>query len=170
MSMFGAEEIIQKLQLKPLPHEGGYYRETYRSGFNIPTGALPSNYDKDRHASTAIYYLLTPDTFSALHLLPADELFHFYCGDPVEMLQLHADGAGELIKIGNDLKQDHRPQILTPAGSWQGSRLVSGGKYALMGTTMVPGFEFTDYKAAVRTELISKYPEFEELIKELTLD
>lgn len=167
--MLSAEEIIQRLQLELLPSEGGYFRETYRSGLSIPCNVLPSAYSEDRQISTAIYYLLTPDTFSALHLLPGDEIYHFYYGDPVEMLHLHADGTGELIKIGSDLSIGLHPQVLAHGGSWQGSRLTSGGQVALMGTTMAPGFEFADYKGADRNELVSKYPQFAELINALTL-
>ena len=86
--MLTAEEIIQCLQLEPHPCEGGFFRETYRARFSIPASALPSEYSGDRCASTAIYYLLTPGTFSEMHRLPTDEVFHFYLGDAVEMLQL----------------------------------------------------------------------------------
>ena len=90
-------------------------------------------------------------------------------GDPVEMLQLHPDGRGELLKIGADPSLKLRPQLLAPGGSWQGSRLIPGGRFALMGTTMAPGFEFEDYKGGNRKELISQYPEFAESITSLTL-
>jgi uncharacterized protein len=86
--MLTADELIRILQLKPLPLEGGWYRETHRSSLQLPAQVLGPHYRDARSATTAIYYLLTPDTFSALHRLPADEVFHFYLGDPVEMLQL----------------------------------------------------------------------------------
>jgi uncharacterized protein len=85
------------------------------------------------------------------------------------MLQLHPDGTGELIIIGSKLAAGMRPQVLVPAGSWQGSRLVSGGQFALMGATMAPGFEFADYTSAMRRELAERYPQFAELIYVLTL-
>src|SRR6185369_1787456 len=117
----------------------------------------------------AIYYLLTPDTFSALHRLPADELFHFYSGDPVEMLQLAPDGSGRVVLIGNDLEAGQRPQVVVPRGTWQGCRLLAGGKVALLGTTVAPGFEFSHYEGGVRMELSAGYPDFSELITALTL-
>ncbi len=125
-------------------------------------------YAGDRCASTAIYYLLTPGTFSEMHRLPTDEVFHFYLGDAVEMLQLQPDGRGEMIRLGSDLAAGEWPQVLAPGGTWQGSRLVPGGKWALLGTTVAPGFEFADYTSGRRGELIAAYPDFAELIAALT--
>ena len=167
--MLTANDIIQRLELAPLPGEGGFFRENYRSQLTIPSEVLPTGYAGNRQAATAIYYFLTPDTCSLLHRLTGDEIFHFYLGDPVEMLQLHPDGAGELIIIGSELAAGMRPQVLVPAGSWQGSRLVSGGQFALMGTTMAPGFEFADYTGATRNELTEHYRQYAELISVLTL-
>jgi uncharacterized protein len=167
--MLTANDIIQRLELAPSPGEGGFFRETYRSRLTIPSDVLPLGYAGNRQASTAIYYFLTPDTCSTLHRLTGDEIFHFYLGDPVEMLQLHPDGTGELIIIGSELAAGMRLQVLVPAGSWQGSRLVSGGQFALMGTTMAPGFEFADYTSAMRNELLDHYPQYAELISLLTL-
>lgn len=163
-----AEEIKRLLGLSPLPGEGGFFVETYRSAHGIPVSALPAGYPGTRAAGTAIYYLLTPESCSALHRLPGDEVYHFYLGDPVEMLQLHPGGRGERLTIGVDLRAGMRPQVVAPAGVWQGSRLVPGGRFALMGTTMAPGFEFQDYQPAPRERLLAEYPEFSELIRQLT--
>src|SRR5262249_42167355 len=113
--MATAAEIIAALDLRPLPREGGYYRETYRSAKKWADG--------QRNLSTAIYYLLTPDTYSALHRLPCDEIFHFYAGDSVLMLQLWPDGTGRIVTLGPDLAAGRQPQLLVPAGVWQGSWL-----------------------------------------------
>jgi predicted cupin superfamily sugar epimerase len=163
-----AQEIIQRLQLEPLAGEGGYFRETYRSKLAIPSNVLSELYDGDRQVATAMFYLLTPETFSAMHRLPGDEIFHFYVGDAVEMLQLHPNGTGDIIRIGSDIDAGMRPQVLVPGGSWQGSRLLPGGSFALMGTTMAPGFEFADYATGRRAELIAHYPNYRELITALT--
>src|SRR5215471_11491588 len=101
--MLTAQEIIDALDLQPLPGEGGYYRETYRSGASYP--------ERGRSLSTAIYYLLMSDTFSALHRLPSDELFHFYWGDPVSMLQLWPDGTGRIVALGPDLRAGQALQV-----------------------------------------------------------
>ncbi len=163
-----AEQIISLLSLKPHPEEGGYFIETYRSDESIPKHALPDRYDKDRSFATAIYYLLTPVTFSAIHQLLTDEIFHFYSGDPVEMLQLGPDGTGRILTLGTDLLSGMHPQIIVPKGVWMGARLHPGGRFALLGTTVSPGFEFSDYKSGGRSVLVDAYPQFRNLIISLT--
>ena len=162
-----AEELIGLLGLQPLPLEGGYYRETYRSADRLAAGALPPRYGRDKPAGTAIYYLLTPDTFSALHRLPTDEVFHFYLGGPVHMLQLFPDGQGRTVTLGPDVRAGQRPQLVVPRGVWQGSYLREGD-FALLGTTMAPGFDFSDYEAGDRAALTAQYPAFADLIRRLT--
>ncbi|MDP2481525.1 MAG: cupin domain-containing protein [Candidatus Palauibacterales bacterium] len=148
-----ARDLIERLGLEPHPAEGGHFRETYRSARRFePEGA----YGGDRSVSTAIYYLLTPDTFSALHRLPGDEIFHFYLGDPVDMLLLHPDGTAERITLGPDLGT-MRVQHVVRGGTWQGSRLAPGGRWALLGTTMAPGFEPEDYEAGT-PDVVGAYP------------
>ena len=165
---FDPEDVIRILSLVPLPREGGFFRETYRSEVRIPASALPPVYSGPRHAGTAIYFLLTPDTVSLIHRLPGDEIFHFYLGDPVEMLQLHPNGKAYSIIIGSDLERGMQLQVVVPAGVWQGSRLVAGGRFALMGTTMAPGFEFEDFEAGNRAVLLRQFPEYADLIRALT--
>jgi len=156
--MLTAEQIREILKMQPHPIEGGYFVETYRSAQKLPASALEGTFRGERAIATAIHYLLTPDTFSALHRLPTDEIFHFYLGDPVEMLQLRPDGRGGTVILGPDLAAGMRLQHVVPAGAWQGSRLASGGKYALLGTTMAPGFDPRDYESGRREELIAGYP------------
>lgn len=163
-----AEEIIKLLNLKPHPSEGGYFTETYRSEETLGPEALPARYGGARAFGTAIYYLLTPTTFSAMHRLRTDEMFHFYLGDPVEMLQLWPDGSGKTVVLGSDIRNGMLPQAVVPLGVWQGSRLRPGGKFALMGTTVSPGFDFADYEAGYRKELAGGYPVFRETITALT--
>jgi uncharacterized protein len=162
-----ADDIIRALKLSPLPEEGGYYRETYRSAETFEARALPAGRPGPKAYGTAIYYLLTPDTFSALHRLPSDEIYHFYAGDPVEMLQLHPDGGGRLIMLGDYLR-GFEPQVVAPRGVWQGSKLLPGGRFALLGTTMAPGFGFADYEGGRRCDLERDYPAFEDRIRDLT--
>ena len=148
--------------------EGGYFCQTYRSTEKIALDALPSRYKISKAFGTAIYYLLTPDQRSAMHRLPTDEIFHFYLGDPVTMLQLHPDGSSDVITIGSDIVKGQKPQVLVPRFAWQGSMLIEGGKSALMGTTMAPGFDYSDYEAGDRGELVEKYPDQKDLIVKLT--
>ena len=103
-----------------------------------------------------------------MHRLCSDEIFHFYAGDAVEMLQLDEQAGGRVVRIGSDLVAGERPQVVVPRGVWQGSRLVSGGQWALLGCTVSPGFEYQDYEAGVRAELCIRWPQFDALIRELT--
>ncbi len=167
-SEFTVQKVIDRLQLVPLPNEGGYFRETYRSPLRHLGHALPAEYGGERSASTAIYYLLTPDSYSAIHRVKSDEVFHFYAGDLVEMLRLGPDGDAAVVLIGNDLAAGHEPQVVVPAGVWQGCRLVPGGRWALMGCTVAPGFDFADFAAASRAELVRDYPAHAEMIAALT--
>ena len=162
------KKIIDILDLHPLPKEGGYYRETYRSEETISPDALPVRYANSKSMSTAIYFLLTPDTCSTLHKLPTDEIFHFYLGDPVIMLQLHPDLTSEVITLGPEIDNGRHVQVIVPKDTWQGSLLKAGGKYALLGTTMAPGFDFSEYEEGVRDSLVDQYPEQKELIEKLT--
>ncbi len=166
--MLTADQIITHLKLAPHPKEGGYFRETYRSSEEIAEKALPSRYKGTRHFGTAIYYLLTPESFSAMHRLGSDEIFHFYLGDPVEMFQLWPDGSGRTMMLGSDLLNGMELQVIVPRGVWQGARLLKNGKFALLGTTVSPGFEFEDYETGRRDKLIKAYPKFGELITALT--
>ncbi|HVT28402.1 MAG TPA: cupin domain-containing protein [Lacipirellulaceae bacterium] len=166
--MLTAQQIIDLLRLIPHESEGGYFRETYRAATVIPATALPDGYSADRNASTAIYYLLTPETFSAIHRVRSDEVFHFYAGDAVEMLQLSPDGTARTIFVGNDLAAGHEPQVVVPAGVWQGCRLIPGGRWALMGCTVAPGFDFADFELGKRDALLARYSTHSELIAALT--
>jgi uncharacterized protein len=161
-----AEKLIAVLQLQPHPKEGGFFRETHRSADQL--SALPVRYQGERSASTAIYYLLTNATFSAMHRLITDEVFHFYAGDPVRMLQLLPDGSGRTVILGPDVLAGQSPQVVVPAGVWQGSQLAPGGEFALLGATVAPGFEYADYEAGQRETLVRQYPGFAELIRQLT--
>ena len=153
------EQLIKALNLQPHPIEGGYFCETYRSA---------QDSDSDRCYSTAIYYLLTPKTFSEIHRLKSDEVFHFYLGDPVEMIHLHEDGAVEEYILGSDILNGQICQLVVPRMVWQGCRLRPGGKFALLGCTVAPGFEFKDYESGSRDDLVTRYPEHQTIITQLT--
>jgi predicted cupin superfamily sugar epimerase len=113
--------------------------------------------------------LLTGDTFSEMHRLPTEEVFHFYLGGPVRMLQLLPAGGGQEVVLGPDLTAGQRPQVVVPPGVWQGSRLEPGAEFALLGATMAPGFDYADYEQGQRGRLIEQYPDFADLIRRLTL-
>ena len=163
-----AQDLIRMFDMKVLPEEGGYYYETYRSAHSLRVSSLPDESNSERSLSTAIYYLHTPDTKSLLHRLPTEEIYHFYLGDPVLMLHLYPDGRTETFTLGHDINQGQSVQLTVPKGVWQGSYLLGGGKFALMGTTMSPGFDFADNEIGDREKLIRLYPSQEKLIEKLT--
>jgi predicted cupin superfamily sugar epimerase len=157
-----ADQIRQLLRLEPHPVEGGWYRRTYTSDVSVALlrGVRPYG--------TAIYYLLEEGAFSEMHVLASDEIFHFYYGDPVEMLQLLPDGSSAVFTLGPDLEAGQHVQLVVPAGVWQGTRLIDGGKVALLGCTVTPGFDFADYRNASAAELISRWPLEAERIRKVT--
>jgi hypothetical protein len=156
------DEIKALLNLRPHPVEGGHFRRTYTSAntLYLPRGMRPMG--------TAIYYLLEAGTFSEMHVLDSDEMFHFYLGDPVEMLQLLPDGSSAVITLGPDLQAGQHVQLVVPAGVWQGTRLIGDGKVALLGCTVTPGFDFADYLSGRYAELAEQWPAEAERIRELT--
>ncbi len=163
--------LIKKLGLKPLKTEGGLFVRTYCCDENIPAAALPQRLPpKARAFGSAILFLLTaePDSFSALHWLPSDEIYHFYLGDPVGMLMLHPDGSSQRVILGQDILHEEKVQHVVPHGVIQGSRLLPGGRFALIGTSMAPGFDESDYHGCERMALLAKYPSEAEWICRLT--
>jgi predicted cupin superfamily sugar epimerase len=162
------EDIIEFFGMRPLPEEGGYYAETYRSAEKIAGAALPERYGGERSLGTAILYLLTAESFSALHRVRSDEIFHFHLGEPVTMLQLHPDGSSEVVTLGPDILNGQQVQVVVPKGTWQGCFVNEDGSFALLGTTVAPGFEFADFELGSREELLAKYPERRELVLRLT--
>jgi hypothetical protein len=167
-----AEELKRMLGLEPHPREGGWFRQTWKAAETIPGTALGSRYaaagDDTRAAGTAIYYLLEPEGFSEMHTLQSDEVFHFYLGDAVEMLQLWPDGTGQRLVLGQNVARGELVQTVIPQGVWQGSRLVEGGKAALLGCTVSPGFDYADYASGGRKELVRAWPAWSEMIERLT--
>lgn len=161
------ETIIERLGLQPHP-EGGFFRETYRSGESVAPGALPGRYRSSRLLGTAIYYLITPGSFSMLHRVASDEVFHFYLGDPVIQLLLEPGGTSRIQRLGTRLELGEEPQRAVPRGVWQGSILAEGGAFALLGATVAPGFEYEDFEMGNREELLRQYPAEAEWIRRLT--
>lgn len=154
-----AEHLIARLGLQPLPDEGGYYKETYRSSQKLG----------ERSLSTAIYYMLTSNANSKLHRLKSDEIYHFYFGDPVQMLLLYPNGESRVVFLGHNFLASQKSQFLVPEGTWMGSMVIEGEHgYAFMGTTVSPGFEFSDFELGDQGELIDMYPQHKGLIQELT--
>ena len=162
-----ADDVIRLLKLQPHPVEGGFFREIYRSRTTLPAAAIPSH-AAPRALATTIYYLLKPGHVSELHVLPGDEIFHFYLGSPVQMLQLWPDGTSQTVILGHDLAAGQVPQLVVPAGVWQGTHLLAADGFALLGATMAPGFDYADYGGGSRAKLVERWPAQAELIATLT--
>jgi predicted cupin superfamily sugar epimerase len=135
------ERIIEILGLDPLPDEGGWYRRSYGD---------------DRSCSVILYLMTADDGFSAMHLLDADEVFTYVAGAPAEMLQLHADGSTATHRIGVDLEAGERPQVVVPAGVWQGTKSL--GRWTLLTTTVSPAYTDEIFHLGDRAELTTRWP------------
>lgn len=144
-----AQLIARKLNLEPLPEEGGLFRQTYQDEF-----------------STAIYYMLIAPDFSALHLLTAVEVYHWYAGDPIQLLLIHPDGTVEEPVLGPDVGAEQVPQFAVAPGIWQGSSGL--GTWSLAGTTMAPGFTWEGFTLGERADLIAQFPHVADRITALT--
>jgi len=154
--------LIARLDLRPHP-EGGWYRETFRD----PRAVHAAGFDGPRSASTAIYFLLAEGNFSALHRILSDEVWHHYAGGDIEVTALAPDGALRTLIVGQHAA-DASPQAVVAAGEWFGARVAKGGRWALVGCTVAPGFEFSDLEMADRAALTASYPAHAGIIAALT--
>ncbi len=152
------ETIVTLLQLEPLPVEGGLFRQTWRSASGpdvIGTATLAA-------------FTADAESFSAMHRLPVDEVWHFYLGGPMELVLLHADGSVTTPRLGHDIIAGERLQLVVPAGTWMGGALVPGGNWAVFGNTMAPGFRSEMYEGGDRAALVAGWPAAAHHIERLT--
>jgi uncharacterized protein len=165
-----AQKLIQHFKMEKIPAEGPWFTVTYRSQDVLDAKSLPARYQGNRLAGTAIYAVQTKEDFSAMHRLATDEIWHFYGGDPLEMLLLYPDGHGEVVIIGPDVFNGQHPQFVVPREVWQGSVPTGAGpqSYAFFANTLAPGFEFEDFEMGYRDELQKRYPQFADHISRLT--
>lgn len=175
--MLTAPIIKEWLKLQPNKDEGGYFASTYVSNLQIPVKDLPGfkSATGNRAICSAIFYFLDSAGFSAMHMVTSNMIYHFYTGDPVQMLLLYPDGGpnrSEVLTFSNELERGGIPMKIIPAGTWLGSRLLPGGEHALMGVSMAPGFDVSGYSIANRADLLKKYTaqQEQELITALTRD
>ena len=163
------DQLIATLGLEP-HREGGFFRETYRAAETIAAAALPPRFGGDRAFSTAIYFLLKAEQFSAFHRIRCDELWHFHMGEPLELVEITQDGRLTTTILGHDLANGARLQAVVPAGRWFGARLGEPrpDAFALLGCTVAPGFDFADFDLAGRDELLALFPQHEAIIQAMT--
>jgi uncharacterized protein len=156
-----AEQLVEHWRLTTMPTENVRFSQTY---VDARTGA------DGKPLCSAIIALLVddPTVFSDMHRLPTDELWHFYLGDPIELLLLYSDGSDELVILGQDVLAGQRIQTVVPAGTYMGARLRPGGDYGVYGNTMAPGFALSDFESAGAEELIARWPHRARLIQAMT--
>ena len=142
------QELVERLGLVAHP-EGGYYAVAFKSDDVVH----PADGRGQRRALTTIYFLLTEDQRSRWHRVASDEVWHFYEGAPLELLELTPDLARlETHRLG-PLDGVQAPVRVIPAGHWQAAR--SSGRYTLVGCTVGPGFEFDDFAMMADTDNIA---------------
>ena len=161
------KDWVTKLDLQPHP-EGGYYRETYRGSDLVNQDKSLDRYTGARNTSTAIYYLLLDKDFSAFHQLKSDEIFHFYAGSALDVHIISKEGKYDYFKLGNNLANNEIPQLLIPHGNWFASGVSEVDSYSLIGCTVSPGFDFSDFTLASQADLIKLYPQHEKIITKFT--
>jgi predicted cupin superfamily sugar epimerase len=158
---------IEALQLQA--HiEGGFYTRSYCADLIIPQNNLPPHFHGPRPVSTAIYFLLQQNQFSALHRIASDELWHFYQGDPLIIYEIDQEAVLTEHLLGSNPINKERFQCAVKAGSWFGAKLKPGGDYALVGCTVAPGFDFADFNLADKKKLLALYPQHAAVINALT--
>jgi predicted cupin superfamily sugar epimerase len=165
--MTGAQSWIDGLQLRRHP-EGGWFRETYRSGEILSRAALPPRFGGDRAFSTAIYFLLDSDDFSALHRIKQDEVFHFYDGSALSLHVIDPQGNYSMVKVGRDPSAGQVPQAVVKAGCLFGATVSDPRSYSLVGCTVAPGFDFADFEMPDREEICRQFPQHRHVIERLT--
>ncbi len=158
-----ARAMLAHFQFDRLPVEGTLYKSTYRSASELPNGGP---------VGTAMIgmYCDEPLSLSCFHRLTHDEVWHFYGGDPLTLYLLHDDGTSQEIVLGPDPFRGDQVQYLVPAGVWQGGCLVAGGRYALFGCTMAPGFTGTCFEGAIADQLITTHPGRADIIRKLSVN
>lgn len=168
MPMKTAQKLIDKLNLAPLPGEGGMFREIYRAQDTIPRSVLPDRFDGDRAYATSIYYLLQAGELSIMHRLHQDEVWHFYQGNPLVLGIIDLDGTARKVHMGHDMDSGEQLQLVLYAGQIFGAQVETPDGFSLVGCTVAPGFEYADFEAPSRSWLLSNYPRHKNLIMQFS--
>jgi predicted cupin superfamily sugar epimerase len=156
-------EIVSHLNLHPHP-EGGYFSEHYRS----PMAFLPEGFEGKRPYATSIFFLLEKGQFSALHRIKSDEIWHFYLGYPLEIVEIDQAGNWTSTILGQDLGKGQLLSYVVKAGNWFGSRPSKGSQFSLVGCTVAPGFDFQDFEMPDRNYFVQNFPNWKKDIEAFT--
>ena len=181
-----AKYLIEKLNLRKLYEEGGYYRETYRSEESI----LINSFDNPDHKNklcclseisddddgstnlrpifTLIYYLLDGDQFSAFHKVRFDEIWHFYKGSTVSLYLLTDSKKTLSVRLGNNLDNNEHIHYVIKGNTWFAAEINDKSSYSLIGCSVSPGFDFKDFEIGSKSGLKKIYPQHEFIIDKLS--
>jgi uncharacterized protein len=153
-----AEEIRTLLQLEPHP-TCGYVRETYRSPLPIAPGGLPQPFADGRPLGSALYFMVTPDAPVHLHRIRNDQLYHYYLGDPLEVLLLPEGGAARRVVVGPDLANGQSVQLFIAGNTFHTARVIGARRWFLGGSTEWPGVLPADVETGDLAKLAARYPD-----------
>jgi predicted cupin superfamily sugar epimerase len=149
-----ADQLIAHHHLEALPEEGGFFRRTWTSPATVPGSA-------GRSAGTAILYLMTTDSFSALHRLDADEIWRYQSGDPVQHVRIDpVSGMVQNTILGPNAGAGQETQLVVPNGVWQGARPVVGGSkgWSLVVAATTPGWDPAGFVLGDPASLRARFP------------
>lgn len=152
------EWIIEQLGLKPRG-TCGFMGETFVSGLRVPAEALPADFQGSRILGGVFYFLVTPQDPVQLHRIRSDQMYHYYLGDPLEVLLLQEGTAGEVRVVGPDLAAGMRPQLLIPGGTFHAGRTRGSLGYSLLGTSVWARAEPEDVELGDPNQLREAFPE-----------
>ena len=160
------EELTSIYDLQPHP-EGGFYKRSYCSTGVILDSNQNDKFKGQRYFSTAIYYLLPHGARSKLHRIASDEMWHFYMGGPMTIIEISPLGTVKHTILGSNIKQGHKLQHVVPAGTWFGSLPNEGTAYSFVGCTVSPGFDFADFEMGDKQVLLAQFPHCKEIMESL---
>ena len=164
---YNAEQIAQHFRLSPHP-TCGIVSEPYCSSLRIPAADLPEGYGGARALGNVLNFLVTPTAHVHLHRIRSDQMYHFYLGDPLEVLVLRGDGYGKVLTLGHDIDAGMEPQLFLPGGTFHTARVTPGGSYAFLATSVWLRAEPEDVEMGDPNKLSDAYPTLRDLIADFT--
>ncbi|MGV3633110.1 MAG: cupin domain-containing protein [Pseudorhodoplanes sp.] len=159
-----AADVARLLNLEPNATCGSV-RVTFMSQERIAPGGLPVPFAAGRPIGSALYFMLTPQEPVRLHRIRNDQFYHYYLGDPIEVLLMLTDGSTQTHIVGPDLRAGHKVQLFIPGNTFHTARVIAGGQWFLGGSTEWPGVEPQDVELGNADQLAMKYPEVAEQIR-----
>jgi predicted cupin superfamily sugar epimerase len=157
-----ARTLIEHFGMTQLPVEETFFAGTYQSAAETPAGGPVGTAMVGLHS-------VDPPSRSLFHRLAFDEVWHFYLGDPIRLVLLHTDGSSQDVIMGNDVVAGQQVQFVVGAGTWQAGELVDGGRWALFGCTMAPGFTGACFEGGRISQLLATHPDRDDDIRRLGL-